>query len=209
MAHGRVPEAVRGRKEMFSNEATPRSLCYPLWLLDIPTPTHLAPDEPVYAVAADLPPPRWCFINAQCVCVSHVQDLSTLQCDVCILVFSVTDRRSFHRTAQLRLLLREAQPQTPIILAGNKSDLVRSREISSEGTWGGGRRTVSVQMCNCSRLNWVSREEPVHWLPHCSCPCCLVLVVHWSPLVPLGLVWCIVSYHCKEALSCFLSSKDL
>ncbi|XP_068196972.1 GTP-binding protein REM 2 [Antennarius striatus] len=60
------------------------------------------------------------------------QDLSTLQCDVCILVFSVTDRRSFHRAAQLRLLLRESQPQTPIILVGNKSDLVRSREISSE-----------------------------------------------------------------------------
>ncbi|XP_028988363.1 GTP-binding protein REM 2 isoform X1 [Betta splendens] len=60
------------------------------------------------------------------------QDLSTMPCDVCILVFSVTDRRSFHRTAQLRLLLRESQPHLPIILAGNKSDLVRSREISSE-----------------------------------------------------------------------------
>ncbi|XP_028857424.1 GTP-binding protein REM 2-like [Denticeps clupeoides] len=60
------------------------------------------------------------------------QDLSTLQCDVCVLVFSVTDRRSFHRTAQLRLLLRETQPQTPIILVGNKSDLVRSREVSAE-----------------------------------------------------------------------------
>ncbi|XP_061926416.1 GTP-binding protein REM 2 [Entelurus aequoreus] len=60
------------------------------------------------------------------------QDLSTLKCDVCVLVFSVTDRRSFHRTAQLRLLLRESQPHMPIILAGNKSDLVRSREISAE-----------------------------------------------------------------------------
>ncbi|XP_076132929.1 GTP-binding protein REM 2-like [Alosa pseudoharengus] len=60
------------------------------------------------------------------------QDLSTLQCEVCVLVFSVTDRRSFHRTAQLRLLLRETQPQTPIILVGNKSDLVRSREVSTE-----------------------------------------------------------------------------
>nr|XP_020460228.1 GTP-binding protein REM 2-like [Monopterus albus] len=60
------------------------------------------------------------------------QDLSILQCDVCILVFSVTDRRSFHRAAQLRLLLRESLPHTPIILVGNKSDLVRSREISSE-----------------------------------------------------------------------------
>lgn len=57
-----------------------------------------------------------------------------LVCEVCVLVFSVTDRRSFHRTAQLRLLLRENQPQTPIILVGNKSDLVRSREVSTEGT---------------------------------------------------------------------------
>nr|XP_057929260.1 GTP-binding protein REM 2-like [Doryrhamphus excisus]XP_057929261.1 GTP-binding protein REM 2-like [Doryrhamphus excisus]XP_057929262.1 GTP-binding protein REM 2-like [Doryrhamphus excisus] len=59
-------------------------------------------------------------------------DLSALQCEVCVLVFSVTDRRSFHRTAQLRLLLRETQPQTPIILVGNKSDLVRSREVTSQ-----------------------------------------------------------------------------
>ncbi|XP_057696664.1 GTP-binding protein REM 2-like isoform X2 [Corythoichthys intestinalis] len=59
-------------------------------------------------------------------------DLSALCCEVCVLVFSVTDRRSFHRTAQLRLLLRETQPQTPIILVGNKSDLVRSREVTSQ-----------------------------------------------------------------------------
>ncbi|KAG7279386.1 hypothetical protein CRUP_024205, partial [Coryphaenoides rupestris] len=63
--------------------------------------------------------------------------LCTLTCQpcsarLCVLVFSVTDRRSFHRTAQLRLLLRETQPQTPIILVGNKSDLVRSREVSSQ-----------------------------------------------------------------------------
>ncbi|XP_061680422.1 GTP-binding protein REM 2-like isoform X2 [Syngnathoides biaculeatus] len=59
-------------------------------------------------------------------------DLSSLRCEVCVLVFSVTDRRSFHRTAQLRLLLRETQPQTPIILVGNKSDLVRSREVTAQ-----------------------------------------------------------------------------
>uniref|UniRef100_A0A4W5KBY1 RAS (RAD and GEM)-like GTP binding 2 n=1 Tax=Hucho hucho TaxID=62062 RepID=A0A4W5KBY1_9TELE len=60
------------------------------------------------------------------------QDLSTLQCEVVVLVFSVTDRRSFQRTAQLRLILRESLPHTPIILVGNKSDLVRCREISTE-----------------------------------------------------------------------------
>lgn len=64
---------------------------------------------------------------------SAPQDLSALLCEVCVLVFSVTDRRSFHRTAQLRLLLRETQPQTPIILVGNKSDLVRTREVTSQG----------------------------------------------------------------------------
>ncbi|XP_069044906.1 GTP-binding protein REM 2 [Lepisosteus oculatus] len=60
------------------------------------------------------------------------QDLSLLNCEVCLLVFSVTDRRSFHRAAQLRLQLRESHPQTPIILVGNKTDLVRSREVSAE-----------------------------------------------------------------------------
>lgn len=64
---------------------------------------------------------------------SAPQDLSALLCEVCVLVFSVTDRRSFHRTAQLRLLLRETQPQTPIILVGNKSDLVRTREVTFQG----------------------------------------------------------------------------
>ncbi|XP_076828507.1 GTP-binding protein REM 2 [Brachyhypopomus gauderio] len=59
-------------------------------------------------------------------------DLSNLQCEVCILVFSLTDRRSFHRVAQLRLLLRESHPHLPFILVGNKSDLVRSREVSME-----------------------------------------------------------------------------
>ncbi|TSO57294.1 Capping protein, Arp2/3 and myosin-I linker protein 3 [Bagarius yarrelli] len=37
---------------------------------------------------------------------------------------------------QLRLLLRESHPNNPIILVGNKSDLVRSREISTEDTEG-------------------------------------------------------------------------
>uniref|UniRef100_A0A665X1T2 RAS (RAD and GEM)-like GTP binding 2 n=1 Tax=Echeneis naucrates TaxID=173247 RepID=A0A665X1T2_ECHNA len=74
----------------------------------------------------------WVYYVFVCIGIFSFIDLSTLQSDVCILVFSVTDRRSFHRTAQLRLLLRESKPHTPIILVGNKSDLVRSREISSE-----------------------------------------------------------------------------
>ncbi|XP_068599954.1 GTP-binding protein REM 2-like [Brachionichthys hirsutus] len=74
------------------------------------------------------------------------QDLSALLCEVCVLVFSVTDRRSFHRTAQLRLLLRETQPQTPIILAGNKSDLVRTREVTSQ------EAISSAALYNCQYL---------------------------------------------------------
>lgn len=78
------------------------------------------------------------------------QDLSALQCEVCVLVFSVTDRRSFHRTAQLRLLLRETQPQTPIILVGNKSDLVRTREVTYQGRMD----THFPGLLGCFRLLW-------------------------------------------------------
>lgn len=56
-----------------------------------------------------------------------------LQCEVCILVFSLTDRHSFYRVSRLRLSLRESHSHTPIILVGNKSDLVRTRKISTEG----------------------------------------------------------------------------
>ncbi|KAI2667769.1 GTP-binding protein REM 2 [Labeo rohita] len=84
--------------------------------------------RPVIAVTQRKPDPG---VAVLCRCKVFVE-LSTLQCEVCILVFSLTDRRSFHRIAQLRLLLRETLPHTPIILVGNKSDLVRSREISTE-----------------------------------------------------------------------------
>ncbi|KAK3567848.1 hypothetical protein QTP86_027353, partial [Hemibagrus guttatus] len=70
--------------------------------------------------------------NQSSKCCVSAEELSLLRCEVCILVFSLTDRRSFHRVSQLRLLLRESHPNTPIILVGNKSDLVRSREISTE-----------------------------------------------------------------------------
>uniref|UniRef100_A0A8C4SMC1 Small monomeric GTPase n=1 Tax=Erpetoichthys calabaricus TaxID=27687 RepID=A0A8C4SMC1_ERPCA len=60
------------------------------------------------------------------------KDLSLLTFDICLLIFSLTDRQSFHYAVELRLRVREAHPQCPIILVGNKSDLVRSREVTYE-----------------------------------------------------------------------------
>ncbi|KAK9398213.1 GTP-binding protein REM 2 [Crotalus adamanteus] len=55
--------------------------------------------------------------------------------DAFLVVFSVTDRRSFTRVPPTLLRLRAGSPRTdpPIILVGNKSDLARSREVSREG----------------------------------------------------------------------------
>uniref|UniRef100_A0A8C2WVT6 GTP binding protein overexpressed in skeletal muscle n=1 Tax=Cyclopterus lumpus TaxID=8103 RepID=A0A8C2WVT6_CYCLU len=56
--------------------------------------------------------------------------------DAYLLLYSVTDRASFLRASQLRITLRRFRPaqHTPIILVGNKCDLVRRREVSvSEG----------------------------------------------------------------------------
>uniref|UniRef100_A0A670YRF6 GTP-binding protein REM 2 n=1 Tax=Pseudonaja textilis TaxID=8673 RepID=A0A670YRF6_PSETE len=54
--------------------------------------------------------------------------------DAFLVVFSVTDRRSFTRVPPTLLRLRAGSPRTdpPIILVGNKSDLARSREVSRE-----------------------------------------------------------------------------
>uniref|UniRef100_H3C663 GTP-binding protein REM 2 n=1 Tax=Tetraodon nigroviridis TaxID=99883 RepID=H3C663_TETNG len=56
--------------------------------------------------------------------------------DAFLLLYSVTDRASFLRASELRISLRRFRPaqRTPIILVGNKCDLVRRREVSaSEG----------------------------------------------------------------------------
>ncbi|XP_068591905.1 GTP-binding protein GEM [Cebidichthys violaceus] len=56
--------------------------------------------------------------------------------DAYLLLYSVTDRASFLRASELRITLRRFRPaqHTPIILVGNKCDLVRRREVSvSEG----------------------------------------------------------------------------
>uniref|UniRef100_A0A665WFZ7 GTP-binding protein n=1 Tax=Echeneis naucrates TaxID=173247 RepID=A0A665WFZ7_ECHNA len=56
--------------------------------------------------------------------------------DAFLLLYSITDRASFLRASELRITLRRFRPaqHTPIILVGNKCDLVRRREVSvSEG----------------------------------------------------------------------------
>lgn len=65
--------------------------------------------------------------------------------DAYVIVFSVTDRVSFNKVTELLLRLRTSRPNQdlPIILVGNKSDLVRSREVSREEG-----RSVAV-MLNC------------------------------------------------------------
>ncbi|NXH47273.1 REM1 protein, partial [Dicaeum eximium] len=51
-----------------------------------------------------------------------------------IIVYSVTDRDSFESASELRIQLRRARQaeDIPVILVGNKTDLVRCREVSEE-----------------------------------------------------------------------------
>uniref|UniRef100_A0A8D0L1F6 GTP-binding protein REM 2 n=1 Tax=Sphenodon punctatus TaxID=8508 RepID=A0A8D0L1F6_SPHPU len=68
--------------------------------------------------------------------------------DAFLVVFSVTDRRSFTRlpATLLRLRAGSPRPDPPVILVGNKSDLVRSREVSLEEG-----RSLAV-MLNCKHI---------------------------------------------------------
>ncbi|XP_062994124.1 GTP-binding protein REM 2 [Elgaria multicarinata webbii] len=68
--------------------------------------------------------------------------------DAFLVVFSVTDRRSFTRVPPTLLRLRAGSPRMdpPIILVGNKSDLARSREVSREEG-----RSLAVMM-NCKHI---------------------------------------------------------
>ncbi|XP_053451644.1 GTP-binding protein REM 2 isoform X2 [Nycticebus coucang] len=54
--------------------------------------------------------------------------------DAFLIVFSVTDRRSFSKVPETLLRLRAGRPHhdLPVILVGNKSDLARCREVSLE-----------------------------------------------------------------------------
>lgn len=95
-----------------------------------------------------------------CVCVSVFQTDSewAQECymqtgDAYLLLYSITDRASFLRASELRITLRRFRPaqHTPIILVGNKCDLVRRREVSVSG-----EETQSSSVCVCvkSYLLW-------------------------------------------------------
>nr|XP_061789836.1 GTP-binding protein GEM-like [Nerophis lumbriciformis] len=65
--------------------------------------------------------------------------------DAFLLLYSITDRASFQRASELRINLRRLRPaqHTPIILVGNKCDLVRRREVSTNE----GRACAAVFDC--------------------------------------------------------------
>ncbi|XP_006003495.1 GTP-binding protein GEM [Latimeria chalumnae] len=65
-----------------------------------------------------------------------IQDHCMQVGDAYLIVYSITDRVSFEKASELRIQLRRTRQaeDIPIILVGNKSDLVRCREVSvSEG----------------------------------------------------------------------------
>ncbi|XP_069477457.1 GTP-binding protein GEM isoform X1 [Ambystoma mexicanum] len=65
-----------------------------------------------------------------------IQDHCMQVGDAYLIVYSITDKSSFEKASELRIQLRRARQteDIPIILVGNKSDLVRCREVSvSEG----------------------------------------------------------------------------
>ncbi|NWU96067.1 GEM protein, partial [Upupa epops] len=65
--------------------------------------------------------------------------------DAYVIVYSITDRGSFESASELRIQLRRARQaeDIPIILVGNKTDLVRCREVSVEE----GRACAAVFDC--------------------------------------------------------------
>ena len=72
--------------------------------------------------------------NHQCVTGQEEEDVMK-KASAYLIVYSITDRSSFESASELRIRLRRLRQadDIPIILVGNKSDLVRSRDISIEG----------------------------------------------------------------------------
>lgn len=83
--------------------------------------------------------------------------------DAYIIVYSVTDKLSFEKASELRIQLRRARQSEniPIILVGNKSDLVRSREVSVDGELLG--YWFYVEVNHCKWVTWF--VLPYHHAP--------------------------------------------
>ncbi|KFP83905.1 GTP-binding protein GEM, partial [Acanthisitta chloris] len=79
-----------------------------------------------------------------CWC-GHREPLTHVVGNAYVIVYSVTDRGSFESAPELRIHLRRARQaeDIPIILVGNKTDLVRCREVSVEE----GRACAAVFDC--------------------------------------------------------------
>ncbi|ODM93002.1 GTP-binding protein REM 2 [Orchesella cincta] len=75
------------------------------------------------------------FIDHPCVEMSVENSLATYEPHACVVVYSVTDRRSFEFASEiLRYLWQEGTThERSVILVGNKCDLARARVISSQG----------------------------------------------------------------------------
>uniref|UniRef100_A0A665XD50 GTP-binding protein n=1 Tax=Echeneis naucrates TaxID=173247 RepID=A0A665XD50_ECHNA len=78
------------------------------------------------------------IFSLTCFLIIHCDGFSQDDClkvgSAYVIVYSVTDRSTFDSAAELRITLRRARQaeNLPIILVGNKSDLVRSREVAVE-----------------------------------------------------------------------------
>lgn len=104
-----------------------------------------------------------------------------------VIVYSVTDRSSFDSASELRITLRRTRQaeDIPIILVGNKSDLVRSREVAVEGDCQRSNThllttTNDLMLCVCftqraERARWCSTVSSLRHRRRCSttCPNCL------------------------------------
>ncbi len=75
-----------------------------------------------------------------CIRINEFDCHSQIKCsvtgDAYIVVYSITDRQSFQTAIQLIKNIREKElaikRHVPIILVGNKSDLVRKRAVTKE-----------------------------------------------------------------------------
>ncbi|ETE65334.1 GTP-binding protein GEM, partial [Ophiophagus hannah] len=81
--------------------------------------------------------------------------------DAYVIVYSITDRASFERASELRIQLRRARQMEnlPIILVGNKSDLVRRREVSVSAAVQHNVRELFEGIVRQVRLRRDSREK--------------------------------------------------